>query len=100
MRAFRDAMQDHMSDEAFQRMADKDYYRKKANEGPMFDEEYFKGNPNGWRERAQTRQQQQSTRRTTKTSAGVTIIDNRDPSVANKKIFSQNEGEYVDYTES
>ena len=37
--------------------------------------------------------------RTTTTSDGVTIIDHRDPSEANKKIFSHDEGEYVDFKE-
>ena len=38
-------------------------------------------------------------RRTTQTTDGVTIIDDRDPSEANKKIFAQDEGEYVDFIE-
>ena len=46
------------------------------------------------------RKQQQYTRRTTHTADGVTIIDDRTPDVANKKIFEKNEGEYVDYVES
>ncbi len=33
---------------------------------------------------------------TTRTDDGITIIDNRD---RNKKIFTQDEGEYVDYRE-
>lgn len=46
------------------------------------------------------KQQQQHTRRTTHTANGVTIIDDRSPDVANKKIFEKNEDEYVDYVES
>ena len=46
------------------------------------------------------RKQQQQTRRTTHTANGVTIIDDRNPDVANKKIFEKNEDEYVDYVES
>ena len=38
-------------------------------------------------------------RRTTQTTDGVTIIDDRDPKEANKKIFAQDEGEYVDFIE-
>ena len=34
------------------------------------------------------------------TSGGVTIEDRRDPERANKKIFAQDEGEYVDFTEN
>lgn len=44
--------------------------------------------------------QQQQTRRTMHTADGVTIIDDRNPDVANKKIFEKNEDEYVDYVES
>ena len=37
--------------------------------------------------------------RTMHTSDGVTIYDGRDPDVAQRKIFSEDEGEYVDFTE-
>ena len=42
---------------------------------------------------------QQNTRRTTTTKEGVTIIDQRPPSANRRKIFSDNEGEYVDFKE-
>ena len=93
----RDAMQDSMNDEEFQRMADKNYYRKKTHENPTFDKDYFKGNANGRKKEQQQRQQQ---RRTTRTADGVTIIDDRDPSTRDKKIFARDEGEYVDYVEN
>ena len=99
MQAIRDAMQDSMQDDAFQRMADKYYYRKRQDQGPVFDEEYFKGDPNRTN-RHQQEQKQQQTRRTTHTAGGVTIIDGRAPDVANKKIFEKNEDDYVDYVES
>lgn len=35
----------------------------------------------------------------TSTPTGETIIDERTPEQANRKIFSKDEGEYVDYTE-
>ena len=97
----RDAMENSLNDEAFQRMADKNYWRKKAAQGPSFDEDYFKGDPNSWRRKHQQRQQQQGqqTRRTTQTSSGVTIIDDRDPNTRDKKIFTHDEGEYVDFKE-
>ena len=41
----------------------------------------------------------QQQNRTTRTAEGVTIVDKRDPSTANKKIFAQDEGEYVDFKE-
>ena len=93
----RDAMRDNMNDDAFRRMADKNYYRNKGNEGPTFDKDYFKGDPDGSRKKQQQQEQQ---RRTTRTADGVTIIDDRDPSRRDKKIFAHDEGEYVDYVES
>lgn len=92
----RDAMQD-ANDEAFQRMADKYYYKKQQGQGPVFDEDYFKGDPNRTARHQQEQQHQQHTRRTTQTADGFTIIDDRNPK---KKIFEKNEGEYVDYVES
>ena len=100
MRAFREAMEDRMQDDAFQRMADKNYHRKHRDQGPVFDEEYFKGDPNRTARKQQEWKQQQQTRRTTRTASGVTIIDDRNPDVANKKIFDKNEDEYVDYIEN
>lgn len=46
-------------------------------------------------------QQQQSAtqQRTTTTDTGETIIDTRSEEQANQKIFSKDEGEYVDYEE-
>lgn len=97
----RDAMQNQMQDENFRRMADKNYYRKKRDQGPMFDEEYFKGDPLGKRKKEQQEQQaqHQQARRTTRTKEGVTIIDDRAPKQRDKKIFAQDEGEYVDFKE-
>ena len=100
MRAIREARDNSMQDDAFQRMADKNYYRKHRDQGPVFDEEYFKGDPNRTTHNQQEKKQQQQTRRTTRTASGVTIIDDRTPDVANKKIFEKNEDEYVDYVEN
>ena len=61
---------------------------RKAMEGSMKDETFRRN------------QQQQHTRRTTHTADGVTIIDDRNPDEATKKIFEKNEGEYVDYVEN
>jgi uncharacterized membrane protein YgcG len=38
--------------------------------------------------------------RRSQTSSGTTIIDNRNPEQARRKIFSEDEGEYVDFEES
>ena len=100
MRHIREALQDSMQDDAFQRMADKYYYRKHPNQGPMFDEEYFKGDPNRTARHQQEQEQRQQTHRTAHATGGITIIDDRSPDEANKKIFGKNEGEYVDYIEN
>ena len=100
MRTIREAMEDSMQDDAFQRMADKYYWRKHKEQGPMFDEDYFKGDPNRTSRHQQEKQKQQQTRRTTRTADGVTIIDEHATDRANKKIFAQDEGEYVDFTEN
>ena len=101
MKSFRDAMQDGMDEEAFRRMADKNYYRNHRDDEVHFDDEYFKGDPDGSRQRRQQQgRQQQPSRRTTRTADGLTIIDNRDAAERDKKIFAQDEGEYVDFKES
>ena len=98
MKSIRDAMQDSMEDEEFLRKADKHYYKKKANTGVEFDEEYFKGDPNRDRNKQQSRQERKSQSTTFTASNGVTIIDGRDAK-ARKKMFAQDEGEYVDFKE-
>ena len=81
-----------MSDEEFRRRANK--YYKGDDDGVKFDEDYFQGTSDN-RNSQKTRQ-----RRTTRTAGGVTIIDDRDPDKANKKIFAHDEGDYVDFTEN
>ena len=85
-----------LSDEEFHRMSDK-YYASKHREGVHFDDDYFKGTTNKSSGRQQKEQSQQ--RHATRTAEGVTIVDNRDPNTSNKKIFAQDEGEYVEYKE-
>jgi len=87
---FRKAARGEVDDEEFQRMANK-YYRKQDDGQPSFDKDYFKGR--------NRQNQQQDTRRTMRTAQGVTIIDQRDPDVADRKIFEHDEGEYVDFKE-
>lgn len=100
MHEIRDAMKEQMNDEAFQRMANKYYDRDHSNDGPQFSDDYFKGEGTGApKEKQQQQQQQQTTRRTTHTAGGVTIIDDRDPNRADRKIFNHDEGEYVDFKE-
>ena len=75
--------------------------RKEQKEKNPFGDDYFKSadGPRTSQKSNQTRYSQQSektaTRKTT-TSGGVTIIDERE---ADKKIFSHDDGEYVEFEE-
>jgi hypothetical protein len=65
--------------------------QSKRDKNP-FGEDYFKGKQE---EQVQQQTKNKTARRTT-TSSGVTIIDGRE---GDKKIFSHDDGEYVDFTE-
>lgn len=85
-------------EETVRRMSDK-YYRGDGD-GPQFDKDYFKGTGSSrqYRGNQQGRKRPQESRRTT-TAAGITIIDERSREEAERKIFTQDEGEYVDFVE-
>jgi hypothetical protein len=89
-----------LDDEDFKRMADKHY--RGHGEGPQFDKDYFKGtgsNRKGYSSQRPGTTSEQSTQKTsTTTSEGVTIVDERSQE-ERKKIFDQDEGEYVEFTE-
>jgi hypothetical protein len=111
-------------EEYFKRTSNK-YYRPEEDEKPQFSEDYFKSSDNEAtrkqheelerkaREQAKRQVQgeqpmdepKQSTGndsndpRRMRFSNGVTIIDDRDPSYADRKIFSSNEGEYTEFEE-
>lgn len=101
IRFFRRFSTGDMSDEEFQRMANK-YYRRADDSKHHFGDDYFKGSgrkQSGSGEQPYADgQQQQRPRRAS--ADGVTIEDHRNPDRANKKIFARDEGEYVDFTES
>lgn len=94
-------------DETFKKMADK-HYRDFTGPGQQFERDYFKGAgttqgndgsaKHKWKQQREQQKAQQSQRRTTQTSEGVTIIDERSTE-ERRKIFTQDEGEYVDFTE-
>jgi len=85
-------------EETVRRMSDK--YYKGDGDGPQFDKDYFKGTGSSrqYRGNQQERKRPQESRRTT-TAAGITIIDERSREEAERKIFTQDEGEYVDFVE-
>lgn len=75
--------------------------RKEQKEKNPFGDDYFKSadGPRTSQKSNQTRYSQQSEKATTRkatTSGGVTIIDERE---AGKKIFSHDDGEYVEFEE-
>jgi len=89
-------------DEYFKRTSTKNY--RKEEKGPQFDKDYFKGTegkPTDSDRQRQEQQQRQETdrRRTTQAADGVTIIDDRNAQKADRKIFDDSEGEYVEFEE-
>ena len=100
VRRFRKIVTGDIDDEeVFRRMADK-HYRGKSGD-PQFDKDYFKGSGTRRKANSTSGNTQQSARQghTTTTDDGVIIIDNRQPGQASRKIFNDNEGEYVEFTE-
>ena len=90
---------DYDDDEAFRRMADKHYRGKKGD--PQFDKDYFKSKTgsttsDGKQQRPGKQSAQQDTRRAASQPGGITIIDER---AGQRKIFAEDEGEYVEFTE-
>ena len=84
-------------DEYFKRTSTKNY--RPDDETPKFKDDYFKST--GKQEKFYTRKQteQKTTTHRTTTDGGVTIIDGRDGQRTDRKIFDDNEGEYVEFEE-
>ena len=71
--------------------------RKEQKEKNPFGDDYFKSSEDPQQSQQKTQQQaDKNTARRTTTSSGVTIIDERE---ADKKIFSHDDGEYVEFEE-
>lgn len=85
-----------MTEEEFERLSKKNY-RRRDNEGFGFDADYFKTTDKKQKQKKKQNQQQSSSR-TFRTADGITITDQRN-SHRDKKIFAQDEGEYVDFKE-
>lgn len=84
-----------MTDEEFERLSKKYYKRTDANDLD-FDDDYFKTTDKQQKQKKQS--QQQTNSRTFRTADGITITDQRTHN-RDKKIFAQDEGEYVDFKE-
>ena len=111
-------------EEYFKRTSNK-YYRPEEEDKPQFSEDYFKSSDDeATRKEREQREQEAREKvkrqvrgedpidestgnqkeepwdtRHMKFSNGVTIIDDRDPSKAERKIFAPNEGEYTEFEE-
>ena len=83
-----------MTDEDFERLSKK--FHKRGTNNVNFDSDYFKGTG---KQQQQGNAKKQTQRATFHTKEGVTIVDERTPQ-SNKKIFAQDEGEYVEFTEN
>ena len=81
-----------MSEEEFERLSKKNYRRRDQNNF-KFDADYFKSAGDNKKQGQQT-----GGSRTFRTADGITITDQRTQSQS-KKIFAQDEGEYVDFKE-
>lgn len=98
-------------EEAYFKRTSTKHYREPQK--PEFKKDYFKGTGTGpkadSRQEQKPRQEPQSkqeskqettaTRRTVEADGGVTIIDDRSNKQTDRKIFNDNEGEYVDFEE-
>jgi|SRR5574344_533175 Sec-independent protein translocase protein TatA len=61
--------------------------------------EFRHGDDYGTRHQGRTQGQEQGNKQQSSTSSGETIIDQRDTRQTKRKIFAEDEGEYVDYIE-
>lgn len=84
-------------DEYFKRTSTKHYRGAEEDENPKFHKDYFKSSAP--EEPKQKPQQETTARRTMQTDSGVTIIDDRGGKQADRKIFDDSEGEYVEFEE-
>lgn len=86
-------------DEYFKRTSNK-YYQKDST--PQFKDDYFKTQeeePKPEKEQVKHKKKESAARHTVNTGSGVTIIDDRNTQKSDRKIFDDNEGEYVDFVE-
>ena len=86
-------------EEYFKRTSNK-YY--KSDDTPVFEKGYFDGTGGQTmhkrrQEDAEREKRRKENRRTTTTTEGITIIDDRDANEVKRKIFKNDEGEYVEF---
>ena len=110
MKIFRSNAEKAAEKAARKAAAEEEYFRRTSTKNyrddkPKFKDDYFKSTTNKQETQGQyTRQgqrvQEQNTARKTTTGDGVTIIDQRQEAPGtDRKIFDDNEGEYVEFEE-
>lgn len=106
VRNFKKVLKKAADERAARKMAEEDAYFKRTSiknyredDTPKFKDDYFKSADEEKPKPKQEEPKKEATARRTTTDSGVTIIDDRSGQQADKKIFDDNEGEYVDYVE-
>ena len=105
VREFKKVLKKAADERAARKMAEEDAYFKRTSiknyredDTPKFKDDYFKS-AEEQKPKQEEPKKETTTRRTVETGSGVTIIDDRADKKADRKIFDDNEGEYVDYVE-
>ena len=96
VRNFREVQEQFYNGKKMSRQEYIRYQREQSGKNP-FSKDYFKSSGNNSKKEKPKTEKQNTTRRTT-TSSGVTIIDDRETE-DKKKIFDNNDGEYVEFEE-
>ena len=106
---FKKILQKTADERAARKQAEEDAYFKRTStkhyreeNKPKFKEDYFKGAEESRQQKPRQEQKPQpeaTSRRTVNTDGGVTIIDDRGNQQADRKIFDDSDGEYVDFEE-
>lgn len=94
LRTIHKNLRGNFTDEEVERLSKK-YRREQSTYN--FDKDYFKRSEHSRADGSEPETERMG--RTTQTASGVTIIDDRDRNKAERKIFTKDEGEYVEYTE-
>ena len=105
VREFKKILKKAADERAARKMAEEDAYFKRTSiknyredDTPKFKDDYFKS-AEEQKPKQEEPKKETTTRRTVETGSGVTIIDGRADKKADRKIFDDNEGEYVEFTE-
>ena len=105
VREFKKVLKKAAEERAARKMAEEDAYFKRTSiknyredDTPKFKDDYFKS-AEEQKPKQEEPKKESTTRRTVETGSGVTIIDDRADKKADRKIFDDNEGEYVEFTE-